>query len=56
MMPRSTSAEKIAQIGFYSGEPFVDSPAEMYAESARLAAELGGHYMDQFTYAERATG
>jgi cysteine synthase A len=33
----------------------VDSPAEMYAESARLAEELGGHYMDQFTYAERAT-
>jgi cysteine synthase A len=27
----------------------------MYAESARLAGELGGHYMDQFTYAERAT-
>ena len=27
----------------------------MYAESVRLAAELGGHYMDQFTYAERAT-
>jgi cysteine synthase A len=27
----------------------------MYAESARLAADLSGHYMDQFTYAERAT-
>jgi len=56
VMPRSTSAEKIAQIAFYGGEShFVDSPAEMYHESARLAAELGGHYMDQFTYAERAT-
>jgi cysteine synthase A len=56
VMPRSTSAEKIAQIAFYGGEShFVDSPAEMYQESARLAAELGGHYMDQFTYAERAT-
>ncbi|MGO4573689.1 PLP-dependent cysteine synthase family protein [Microvirga sp. 2TAF3] len=56
VMPRSTSAEKIAQIAFYGGEShFVDSPAEMYTESARLAAELGGHYMDQFTYAERAT-
>ena len=56
VMPRSTSAEKIAQIAFYGGEShFVDSPAEMYAESARLAGELGGHYMDQFTYAERAT-
>ena len=55
VMPRSTSAEKIAQIGFYGGEShFVDSPAEMYAESARLAAELGGHYMDQFSYANIA--
>ncbi len=56
VMPRSTSAEKIAQIGFYGGEShFVDAADEIYAESARLAAELGGHYMDQFTYAERAT-
>ncbi|HSU07312.1 MAG TPA: pyridoxal-phosphate dependent enzyme, partial [Acetobacteraceae bacterium] len=45
-----------AQIAFHAGEShFVDAPAEMYAESARLAASLGGHYMDQFTYAERAT-
>ena len=50
VMPRSTSAEKVAQIAFYGGEcRFVDGPAEMYAESARLAAALGGHYMDQFT-------
>jgi cysteine synthase A len=56
VMPRSTSAEKIAQIAFYGGEShFVDSPAEMYTESARLAGSLNGHYMDQFTYAERAT-
>lgn len=56
VMPRSTSAEKVAEIAFQGGESrFVDSPAEMYAESARLAASLGGHYMDQFTYAERAT-
>ena len=42
VMPRSTSAEKIAQIAFYGGEShFVDSPAEMYAESARLAEDLG---------------
>ncbi len=56
VMPRTTSAEKVAQIAFYGGQShFVDGPAEMYAESARLAASLGGHYMDQFTYAERAT-
>jgi len=56
VMPRSTSPEKIAAISFYGGEShFVNSAAELYDESARLAASLGGHYMDQFTYAERAT-
>ena len=56
VMPRSTAEEKVRQIAFYGGEHhFVDSAAAMYAESARLARELGGHYMDQFTHAERAT-
>jgi cysteine synthase A len=56
VMPRSTAAEKLAQIEFYGGAcHFVDHPSEMYGESARLAASLDGHYMDQFTYAERAT-
>ena len=56
VMPRSTSGEKVAQIAFHGGEcHFVDTPSAMYEESARLAASLGGHYMDQFTYAERAT-
>lgn len=56
VMPRTTSAEKVAQIAFHGGEShFVDSAAAMYEESARLAATLGGHYMDQFTFAERAT-
>ena len=27
----------------------------MYAEAERLAEETGGHYLDQFTNAERAT-
>jgi cysteine synthase A len=56
VMPRTTAAEKVAQIEFYGGAcHFVDSPSEMYAESARLAASVDGHYMDQFTFAERAT-
>jgi cysteine synthase A len=56
VMPRSTSAEKVAQIAFHGGEShFVDAADQMRAESARLAASLGGHFMDQFTYAERAT-
>jgi cysteine synthase len=56
VMPRSTSAEKVAQIAFHGGEShFVDAAHLMRDESARLAASLGGHFMDQFTYAERAT-
>ena len=43
-------------IKFYGGEAhFVERSDEIYAESRRLAEELNGHYMDQFTYAERAT-
>jgi cysteine synthase A len=56
VMPKTTSPEKIAQIAFYGGQShLVDDPASVYAESARLAGETGGHYLDQFTYAERAT-
>ena len=56
VMPRSTSAEKIAQIEFYGGRcHFVERAAEVYDASRQLARETGGHYMDQFTYAERAT-
>ena len=56
VMPRCTSARKIRQIEFYGGQcHLVGCSAEIYAESQRLAIELNGHYMDQFTYAERAT-
>ncbi|MGB6246554.1 MULTISPECIES: PLP-dependent cysteine synthase family protein [Gordonia] len=34
---------------------FVDSPSEIYTVAQRLEAELGGHFIDQFTMAERAT-
>src|SRR3546814_15992492 len=55
-MPRSTSPEKISLIEFQGGRcHLVDDPSAIYAESRRLAAETGGHYMDQFTYAARAT-
>ena len=55
VMPRSTSAEKIDQIAFFGGEHhFVDTAGEMRAASAGLARRVGGHFMDQFTYAERA--
>ncbi len=56
VVPRKTARKKIEQIEFYGGKAhFVDSPAAIYDESRRLAKELNGHYMDQFTYAERAT-
>ncbi|MGW0070595.1 pyridoxal-phosphate dependent enzyme, partial [Streptosporangium sandarakinum] len=56
VMPASTSPEKIALIEFYGGKcHLVDDPKAIYSESRRLAAKAGGHFMDQFTYAERAT-
>ncbi len=56
VMPRTTSVGKIALIERQGGRcHFVDEPSELYAESHRLAASLNGHFMDQFTHAERAT-
>lgn len=56
VMPKCTAIKKIEQIEFYGGKAhLVDRSDQIYAESRRLAAELNGHYMDQFTYAERAT-
>jgi cysteine synthase A len=56
VMPRSTSPEKIAQIEFYGGRCHLcDTASEVYEQAQTLAEQSGGHYMDQFTYAERAT-
>jgi cysteine synthase A len=56
VMPCGTSPEKVAAIEFHRGRcHLVDDPTTIYAESQRLADELRGHYMDQFTFAERAT-
>jgi cysteine synthase A len=56
VMPATTSPEKIALIEFYGGRcHLVEKAADVYAASEALARETGGHYMDQFTYAERAT-
>ncbi|MBL8519349.1 MAG: PLP-dependent cysteine synthase family protein [Betaproteobacteria bacterium] len=56
VMPRSTSPEKIDAIRFYGGLcHLVDDPLQVVPESQRLAREKHGHFMDQFTYAERAT-
>ena len=56
VMPRATSPQKVAAIGFHGGQcHLVDDPHAVYAQAQRLALEKRGHYMDQFTYAERAT-
>jgi cysteine synthase len=56
VMPRETSPEKIALIERYGGRcRFVDRPAAMYDEAQQLADEVDGHFLDQFTFAERAT-
>lgn len=56
VMPRETSAEKIALIEREGGKcHLVDDATAVYVEAAQLAEQTGGHYLDQFTYAERAT-
>ncbi|WP_308259054.1 PLP-dependent cysteine synthase family protein [Pseudonocardia sp. H11422] len=56
VMPQATSPEKIALIERYGGRcHFVERAPDVYAEAERLARECGGHYLDQFTHAERAT-
>ncbi|GAB4207777.1 MAG: PLP-dependent cysteine synthase family protein [Roseiflexaceae bacterium] len=56
VVARTTSPEKLRRIEQYGGEcVFVDDPRQDRARARALAAELGGHFMDQFTFAERAT-
>ena len=56
VMPSCTAKKKVELIEFYGGScHFVEHPSEIYQASEQLAKELNGHYMDQFTYAERAT-
>ncbi|HEV7362130.1 MAG TPA: pyridoxal-phosphate dependent enzyme, partial [Mycobacterium sp.] len=56
VVPASTSTSKVALIESQGGRcHFVDKSSEVYAEAQRVAQQAGGHYMDQFTNAERAT-
>ena len=56
VMPESTSAAKVALIESQGGRcHFVTEAAQVYDEAQRLADQTGGHYLDQFTNAERAT-
>lgn len=56
VMPRNTSRPKVAAIEAFRGQcHFVDHPGQVYAEAQAIADARGGYYLDQFTYAERAT-
>lgn len=56
VVPGTTAAPKLDAIRFHGGEIHaVDDPRTVYDTAQRLARETGGHYLDQFTYAERAT-
>lgn len=56
VVPRSTSARKVALIEAAGGSCHYVDHAEQMSDAARdLAAERGGLFLDQFTHAERAT-
>ncbi len=56
VMAKSTSKKKIQRIEKFGGEcVLVDNPSADRQTAQKLACELNGHFMDQFTYAERAT-
>ena len=56
VMTRGTSRKKVEAIESFGGTcHFVERAGEVYDAARRIAAETGGHYLDQFTFAERAT-
>ena len=56
VMPRTTAQSKIDKIKLYGGQcHFVDGATEMHDTARHLAQEIGGYFMDQFLFAERAT-
>jgi cysteine synthase A len=56
VMPASTSDEKVALIEAQGGCcHLVEDPTTIYDVAQQLAADCDGYYLDQFTFAERAT-
>ncbi|TPV49131.1 PLP-dependent cysteine synthase family protein [Pseudarthrobacter phenanthrenivorans] len=56
VMARTTSPEKIALIEQFGGSCLlVEHASDVYTVAQEVAGTCNGHYMDQFTYAERAT-
>jgi cysteine synthase len=55
VLPAATSPQKIALIEAQGGVcHLVDDPSKTLHEVERVVAESDGHFIDQFTYAERA--
>lgn len=56
VLPATTSPSKIAAITQHGGKcHLVADGSTIYQVAADLALETGGYYLDQFTFAERAT-
>lgn len=56
VMPENTAQSKIRQIELYGGRcQFTKSSTEMLSTAIELAGSINGYFVDQFTYAERAT-
>lgn len=56
VVPNTTSKKKLRLIEMYGGKWHLAEPTHDICEtSQQLAEEVNGHFMDQFTYAERAT-
>jgi cysteine synthase len=56
VVPEQTSRQKIEAIERFGGRcHFVNAPDQVYQAAAALAEQADSYYLDQFTYAERAT-
>lgn len=54
-IPAATAPAKLAEIERLGGTCRPGPASDIYAAAQNLTEETGGHYMDQFTNAERAT-
>lgn len=55
VVPQGTAPAKLAEIARLGGQCHEVRGSDIYSAAQSLAREIGGHYMDQFTFAERAT-
>lgn len=55
VVPKRVSCAKVSEIKAYGGEVAYIEGSDIHCEAERIARELHGHYMDQFTFAERVT-